>query len=68
MNNLFYMVNYHNGTRKAFDNAMIITVESGKKLSEYTDGLKLTHHYYVITTNMERRYFDTQEWFISFRH
>lgn len=68
MFNSIHMVHYHKETRIAFDNVMIITVESGKKLNEKGLGLKSTHHYYVITTNITTSYFDTKDWFISFNH
>lgn len=68
MFNSIYMVHYHKETRIAFDNVMIITVESGKKLNEMGLRLKSTYHYYVITTNTTTSYFDTKDWFISFNH
>lgn len=52
MFNSIHLVHYHKETRIAFDNVMIITVESGKKLNEMGLRLKSTHHYYVITTNI----------------
>ena len=68
MINSFYLVNYHNETRIAFDEVMTIAVESGKKLSEDVDGLKLSHQYYVITAKHITSYFDTRNWFISFKN
>lgn len=68
MFNSIHMVHYHQETRIAFDNVMIITVESGKKLNEMGLRLKSTRHYYVITTNTTTSYFDVKDWFISFNH
>ena len=67
MINSIHMVNHHEETRIAFYNVMIISVESGKKLKEMGLRLKSTHHYYVITTNITTSYFDTKDWFISFK-
>lgn len=68
MFNSIHMVHYYKETRIAFDNVMVITVESGKKLNEMGLGLKSTHHYYVITTNTTTSYFDAKDWFISSNH
>ena len=65
---LIKMVNYYEETETTFDNVRIITVKSGKELNEYGLRLKSTHHYYVITTNIENHYFDTKDWFISFKN
>ena len=65
---LIKMVNYHEETKTTFDNVRIITVKSGKELNERGLRLKSTHHYYVITTNIENHYFDTKDWFISFKN
>lgn len=67
MFNSIHMVHYHKETRIAFDSVIIITVESGKKLNERGLELKSTHHYYVITSNIGNSYFDTKDWFISFK-
>lgn len=68
MFNSIHVVHYHKETRIAFDNVMIITVESGKKLNEMGLGLKSTHNYYAITTNITTSYFDVKDWFISFNY
>lgn len=68
MFNSINMVHYRKEERIAFDNVRLITVESGKKLNERGYGLKSTHHYYAITTNLTVSYFDTKDWFISFNH
>ena len=65
---LIKMVNYYEETETTFDNVRIITVKSGKELNEYGLRLKSTHHYYVVTTNITSYYFDTKDWFISFKH
>ena len=65
---LIKMVNYYEEVETTFDNARIITVKSGKELNEYGLMLKSTHHYYVVSTNIENHYFDTKEWFISFKN
>ena len=62
------VVNYFEETETTFDNARLITVKSGKELNEHALRLKSTHHYYVITTNIENHYFDTKDWFISLKH
>ena len=62
------MVKYHEETKIPFDNVRIITVKSGKQLNENGRVLKSTHYYYVITTNITNYYFDTKEWFISFKN
>ena len=62
------MVNYFEETETTFDNARLITVKSGKELNEHGLRLKSTHYYYVITTNIENHYFDTKDWFISFKN
>lgn len=61
------MVNYHEESNIYFDNVRLITVESGKELNEkYGRGLKSTHYYYVIFTDVKNYYVDTKDWFISF--
>lgn len=62
------MVNYFEETETTFDNVRIITVKNGKELNEYGIGLKSTHYYYEVTTNFENYYFDTKDWFISFKN
>ena len=62
------MVNYFEETETTFDNARIITVKSGKELNEHGLRLKSTRYYYVVTTNIENYYFDTKDWFISFKN
>ena len=62
------MVNYFEETKTTFDNVRIITVKSGKELNEHGLRLKSTHYYYVITTNIENYYFDTKDWFVSFKN
>lgn len=68
MFNLIHMVHYTKEERIAFDNVKIITVESGKKLNEVGLMIKSTHYYYVISTNIGNHYFDSKDWFISFKH
>ena len=65
---LIKMVNYYEETDRIFDNARIITVKSGKELNEYGLRLKSTHYYYLVTTNTTNHYFDTKDWFISFKN
>ena len=65
---LIHMVNYYEETKTTFDNVRIMTVKSGKELNGHGLRLKSTHHYYVITTNIENHYFDTKDWFISFKN
>ena len=65
---LIHMVNYYEETKTTFDNVRIITVKSGKELNERGLRLKSKHYYYVITTNIENHYFDTKDWFISFKN
>lgn len=61
------MVNNYEEDNLYFDKVRIITVESGKELNEkYGRGLKSTHHYYVIFTDVKNYYVDTKDWFISF--
>lgn len=65
---LIKMVNYYEETKTTFDNVRIITVKSGKELKEHGLRLKSTHYYYEITDNTTKYYFDTKDWFISFKN
>ena len=59
------MVNYYEKHSRFLDEVLLISVKSGKELNENGGKFKSTHHYYVITCNAKRWYFDTKEWFIS---
>ena len=65
---LIKMVNYYEETKTTFDNVRVITVKSGKELNERGLRLKSTHYYYEITDNTTKYYFDTKDWFISFKN
>lgn len=65
MSNSIKMVNYYESDSLFLDEVMLITVKSGKELSENGCNFKSTHQYYVITCNTKIWYFDTKKWFIS---